>query len=61
MAGRWRARKSVGLGEIAVVGALLPALGRIGVQGLGVCPENRGIPFQVIMYWHVGGGDLGCF
>lgn len=60
MAGRWRTRESVDVGEVGVVGALLPALGRIGVQGLGVCPENNGITFKVGMYWHVEGGGQGC-
>lgn len=36
MAGDWRARESVDLGEAgAVGGALLPALGRLGDQHLG--------------------------
>lgn len=48
------------VGEIGVVGALPPALGRVGVQGLGVCPENNGIAFKVVMSWHVEGGGQEC-
>lgn len=45
------------LGETGVAGgARLPALGRIGVRDLGVCPENNGITFRVIMGWHLGHG-----
>lgn len=49
------------LGETGVAGgARLPALGRIGVRDLGVCPENNGITFRVIMGWHLGRSVQGC-
>lgn len=51
MAGCWRARESEGLGETSAVGGThFPALGRLGVQDLGVCPENNGMPFKVLRY-----------
>lgn len=61
VAGGWGARKVVNLGETGVAGgARLPALGRIGVRDLGVCPENNEITFRVIMGWHLGHGGQGC-
>lgn len=59
----WRvgSKKSEDLGETGVAGgARLPALGRIGVRDLGVCPENNGITFRVIMGWHLGHSVQGC-
>lgn len=51
MAGCWRARESEGLGETSAVGGThFPALGILGVQNWGVCPENNGMPFKVLRY-----------
>lgn len=61
MTGGWRARESEDLGETGAVGGThFPALGRLGVQDLGVCPRNNGMPFKVIMYCLLVSGGQGC-